>query len=187
MGQLRTRILSSMTLRRALAIGGGAALVGAWLASAANTRVSAPPARAERAADAHDRFVSDVRHQAERLRERLNAAAVVPEPMRNPFEFGGRLTHPIPAAAPMRSEPAAPIVITEPPAPPPPSLTLMGIAEDGPAAALVRTAMISGAGQLFLAKTGDTVAERFTVKAIGADVVELIDVTDGRTVRLALR
>jgi hypothetical protein len=40
---------------------------------------------------------------------------------------------------------------------------------------------------LFFAKAGDTVTARYTVTAIGADAVELRDVTTGETLRLALQ
>ena len=51
----------------------------------------------------------------------------------------------------------------------------------------MRTAVISGLGQLFFAKVGDNVTTRYTVTAIGADAVELRDVDDGETLRLALQ
>ncbi len=51
----------------------------------------------------------------------------------------------------------------------------------------MRTAVISGLGQLFFAKAGDNVTTRYTVTAIGADAVELRDATTGETVRLALQ
>ena len=56
--------------------------------------------------------------------------------------------------------------------------------EDGK---IVRTAVISGLGQLFFAKAGDNVTTRYTVAAIGADAVELRDATTGETMRLALQ
>ena len=56
--------------------------------------------------------------------------------------------------------------------------------EDG---TMVRTAVISGSGQLFFAKVGDTVTTRYTVTAIGADAVELRELTTGETLRLALQ
>ena len=42
-------------------------------------------------------------------------------------------------------------------------------------------------GELFVAKEGDSVAERYRVVKISTDVVELADLTQGTTVRLALR
>ena len=63
--------------------------------------------------------------------------------------------------------------------PAPPALKLSGIAEDATPDGLVRTAILSGFGQLFLAKEGDNVTERYRVVQISSDVVELTDL-DGR-------
>jgi hypothetical protein len=78
--------------------------------------------------------------------------------------------------------------------PPQPALKLVGIAEDTSAASddadnkkLVRTAIISGEGQLFLVKEGESVTTRYRVAKISADVVELTDLGIGATRRLALK
>ena len=68
-----------------------------------------------------------------------------------------------------------------------PPLKLSGIAEDAGADGPVRIAFISGEGQLFMVKEGDTVTTRYRVAKISADVVELIDVVDNSIRRLALR
>jgi hypothetical protein len=67
-----------------------------------------------------------------------------------------------------------------------PTLKLSGIAEDATPNGFVRTAIISGLGQLFLAKEGEQVTERYRVVRISPEVVELIDIQNGTTVRLAL-
>ena len=64
---------------------------------------------------------------------------------------------------------------------------LAGIAEDAGADGPVRTAIISGGGQLFMVKEGETVTPRYRVAKISADVVELTDVIDNSVRRLALR
>jgi hypothetical protein len=51
----------------------------------------------------------------------------------------------------------------------------------------MRTAFISGGGQLFMVKEGDHVTARYTVAKISADVVELTDAIDNSVRRLALR
>lgn len=52
----------------------------------------------------------------------------------------------------------------------------------------MRTAIISGLGQLFFAKVGDRVAGRYEVTAIGVDIVELKDLNDAtRLLRLTMR
>jgi hypothetical protein len=66
-------------------------------------------------------------------------------------------------------------------------LKLSGIAEDETADGPVRTAILSGFGQLFLVKEGEAVAERYRVLRISSDVVELADLTEGHTIRLVLR
>jgi len=67
------------------------------------------------------------------------------------------------------------------------TLRLSGIAEDRTPGGVVRTAIISGRGQLFLAKQGDAVTDRYQVARISSEVVELTDLTDGSLVRLALK
>jgi hypothetical protein len=66
-------------------------------------------------------------------------------------------------------------------------MRLSGIAEDATPDGVVRTAIISGFGQLFLAKEGDQVTDRYRVVKISSDVVELTDLADRSTFRLALR
>jgi hypothetical protein len=173
---------------RIVLLGLFAVLVAVWGSSA-----SLPLARSADQADRH--AASDERQPAPLLFDLDEASNRLhkvqrdsPPPLeggRNPFEFS-RLP------APHASAPAAPPAdaIAPPPAqpPPPPLFTLSGIAdkagEDGKPA---RTAIISGLGQLFFAKTGDNVTARYTVTAIGADAVELRDVTTGETLRLALQ
>ena len=126
-----------------------------------------------------------------RLRERLRPDAAPREATRNPFIF--RSTRPAsPAsrigAAVENGASAAPTVLE----PARPRLTLAGIAED-PAPSgdtIVRTAIISGNGQVFLAKEGDTVTDRnvdYKVGKISADSAELIDLRDNTIHRLALK
>ena len=79
---------------------------------------------------------------------------------------------------------ATPVV---PVAPPPPPFKLIGVAEDAGPAGPVRTAIVSGPGQLFLVKEGQNVTLRYRVIKISADVVELQDLGDKTTLRLALK
>jgi hypothetical protein len=51
----------------------------------------------------------------------------------------------------------------------------------------VRTAIISGGGQLFLVKEGEAFADRYRVVRIGAEAVELHDEADDALIRLGLR
>jgi hypothetical protein len=120
---------------------------------------------------------------AARLRARSTTAPAPRSPGRNPFDFEQPPQKP--AAIPAHA--AAPALPTAPLVPPPPPLTLSGIAETQQGDRLVRTAMIAGAGPLLFAKVGDKLANRYDVTAIGPDIVELRDSTDGRVLKLVLR
>jgi hypothetical protein len=67
---------------------------------------------------------------------------------------------------------------------------LIGVAEDTTTDGLVRTAIISGPGQLYVVKEGDRVTSRYRVARISPDVVELDDLArigDASVLRLALK
>ena len=51
----------------------------------------------------------------------------------------------------------------------------------------IRVAFIAGEGQLFMVKEGELVTPRYRVAKISDEVVELTDVIDNSTRRLALR
>jgi Tfp pilus assembly protein PilP len=85
-------------------------------------------------------------------------------------------------------EPRAAIVeMPAPPRPVEPPLKLSGIAEDPGPDGPVRMAFISGEGQLYMVKVGDPVTARYKVERISSDVVELLDLTENTTRRLAMR
>ena len=123
-----------------------------------------------------------------RLRERLRPDPRPSEHARNPFAFqtarpAATISGP---AANDATVAAAPVDL------PRLRLTLAGIAEDPSpdGGGSVRTAIITGNGQLFLAKDGDTVADRgveYRVGNISADSAELIDLRDNTTRRLTLK
>jgi hypothetical protein len=174
---------------RIVLLGLFAVLVAVWGASA-----SLPLARSggqgdrSAAKDDHQPAPSlfDGDEASTRLRNRQRESPAPREGGRNPFEYA-RVTAP-PAAAVPAPPPADTIAPPPPSAPPPPLFTLSGIADKtGEDGKVVRTAVISGLGQLFFAKAGDNVTPRYTVSAIGADAVELRDATTGETVRLALQ
>jgi hypothetical protein len=176
-----------MTPTRAAAYIGAVSLLAAWFASAAGVIRSprAPRAPARTTGTSGDAVAFDVQAQAERLQRRLDAAPRPQKPVRNPFTFHARPRVQAEAPPPVAAGPAP---VLEPAADPEPELTLIGVAEDKTPTGLVRTAMIAGAGeQLTLAKVGQDVAGRYTVKAIGADAVELADTATGRIRRLALK
>ena len=171
-----------MNVKRIATIGGAAALA-AWLAAAANSGnrdliepgvVRTPPIDARGAALAGE---------ITRLHERLRPSVAPRQPSRDLFSFAPRQTPP--ALAPPQARPALTETIVV--RPPPPAVQLSGIAEDVTAGAVVRTAIISASGQLFLVKEGEQVTARYRVVKISSEVVELTDLTEGTTLRLALK
>jgi hypothetical protein len=164
-----------------------ATVLAAWLASAAGVmnRPEVPaPTPAPVQTTGTETLAEEVQAQAGRLRERLASAPVPQRPTRNPFQFAPRVT-----AAPKRAAASAlpPVVDTAPVLPEPP-LSLVGIAEDAGEAGPVRTAIVTiEGGDTLLLRAGEFIGARYRVKAIGADAVELSDLTNGAVRRLVLR
>jgi hypothetical protein len=169
----------------------GAAVCGAWLASAAGvTRQArtAPPARPPADVVQFDALAADVQAQASRLRERLAQAPAPNSTPRNPFRFAPAPSHRQGRAAVTRASvpEASAIEVAMPPAEP--ALDLIGIAEASTADGLVRTAMLTGdTGDLIMAIRGQRILGRYDVAAVGAEAVELKDVQTGAIRRLVLR
>src|SRR5215204_2823591 len=175
-----------MTHSRAAIYGLGGTLLVAYLAAANMPGPgSAPTERArEQPAAATEAIADDVRAQAGRLQQRMKQAPVPQTTSRNPFAFG---MTPRPRAA--ESFRAAPVVEPEslPAIPPPPTLTLMGIAEETLPQGVRRTAIIAGDGDtLFMVGEGQPVGDRYKVTKIGAGAVELEDLVSRAYRRLAL-
>lgn len=177
-----------MTARKAVFLGVGVALLASYFAAANMPSQEIEPARERpaRAAIAPEALAVEVSSQASRLHTRLAQAPLPESNPRNPFSFGvaPRAPQPRTIRAAVAEEPP----VAAPTAPPPPALTLMGIAEetspDGPR----RTAVIGGEGDhLFIVREGDLLGGAYRVKKIGADAVELEDVTTKAFRRLALR
>ena len=185
-GERQREAEGAMTPKRAAAYIGGFALLAAWLASAASTafRRDPPPALEPRAAIAStEMLAAEIQSQAQRLRQRLAAAPMPQEPARNPFAF--RVPDLPPPAAPVRRPVDA---FAAPAAPPEPALALIGVAEDRGANGPVRTAMLADdRNELFLVTVGESLMGRYQVEAIGADAIELKDLSSGSVRRLALR
>lgn len=166
----------------------GAAVCGAWLASAAGVARQSrilpvrPPAPEVVQLDA---LAAEVQSQAERLRQKLASAPAPRAADRSPFNFDSpavrrrtpaRLPQVIALPEPVQAEIREPV------------LELIGIAESGTGDALVRTAMITGGhAELMMVTVGQRILSRYDVIAVSADAVELKDVESGATRRLILR
>ena len=176
----RSALLSIMSFKRtaAIALIGGALI--AWLAGAATSNRPLPPLPPETNTPIEARGAA-LDDEIARLHERLRPSASPRLPTRNLFAYRAA-AH----AAPL--PPARPAVADAPPAAPSlPPLKLAGIGEDEGPDGPVRIAFISGEGQLFMVKEGEMVTPRYRVARIAADVVELQDVNDMTTRRLAMR
>ena len=143
------------------------------------------PVAAPASVVALDRFGAALATEIARLHERLHPTAT-PLQTRDLFQYSAARS----ASAPSRHAPMAPtpveasltpaVVIDAPP------LKLIGIAEDGQADAVVRTAIVSAPGDVLLVKIGDLVGDRHRVAGISTTAVELVDTADDSRLTLAL-
>ncbi len=173
-----------MNLKRTTTIAVVGAALAAWLAGAATSNHVIPSAPVHRPAGIELRG-AELAGEIEKLHERLAPSATPSAPGRNLFAFQAAPVRPVPTVAVL---PVPRPALTEfAPALAQPALKLSGIAEDAGADGPIRIAFISGEGQLFMVKEGETVTPRYRVAKISADVVELTDVIDNSTRRLALR
>ena len=173
-----------MNLKRvfAFAIAGGA--LAALIAGATTTgyrRAPLPPAR-DKHTGKSDLSGAALAVEIQRLHERLRPSTPPEQPSRNLFEYRSRRS-----SAPIQSQPAIMSPAATPVAAAPPPLELIGVATDGAGDATVRTAILSGFGQLYLVKEGERVNDRYRVVRIGADAVELADADQSTPIRIALK
>jgi len=122
-----------------------------------------------------------------RLHERLRPDTVPRERPRNLFAFRSTARSvpvtqaPLGAASDGRTAPVAAAL---------PPLTLAGLAEDAGPNGPVRTAIVSGDGQVFLVKEGEAFSVRditYRVATISANSVEVVDVSHGQSRTLFLK
>jgi hypothetical protein len=163
-----------------IVLGGGA--LAAWLAGAATSNRAVPDPIVPRPTHIDARG-ADLANEIARLREHLRPASTPRAPARNVFRYSATPPPPLPPPA------SHPALVEAPLAPKPVllPLRLSGIAEDAGPEGPVRIAIISGDGQLYMAKVGDLVTPRYRVTQIAAEVVELLDLEDSSTRRLALK
>lgn len=172
-----------MDLKRAATIVVVGVVLGIWLAAAATSGGRRNAAVADLRVPTVDVRGATLSGEITRLNERLRPTTS-PHGNRNLFQFAGarpRSTAVVVAPKPALSEAAAA------PAPLPPMIKLVGIAEDEGPNGPVRTAILSDAGKLLFVKEGETATSRYRVVKIAEDVVELADTLAGSTIRLPLR
>lgn len=172
-----------MNVKRIVMIGVAGGAVAVWIAAAAtsNTRTIAPIVPVK--PNVIDKSGAELAVEVKRLHERLRPSDT-PLHSRDLFRYAAR-----PAASSGSTTTAT--FVAPPPEPPPAAivapLKLEGLAEDHGDQGTVRTAIISGFGDIFLVKEGDQVTLRYRVAKISPDAVELTDLTDNTPLRLALR
>jgi hypothetical protein len=180
---LRSSQLIHMKRTATIVVVGGALL--AWLAGAATSNRTSVPLPILQRTPIELRG-EELAVEIARLQERLRPTSTPRQPGRNLFSFHAAAARAA-RTAPMVAAPAPALVEAPPALPVLPALKLAGIAEDEGPEGPVRTAIISGQGQLFLVKEGESVLQRYRVTKISADVVEIVDLEDNSIRRLALR
>ena len=176
---------------KSTAVVSGAGLLSMWFAASPPAPIPATtsPATTQPSATAGTTG-SDIEQQAERLQARVRRETDYREPSRNLFRFGPRIVQRPAARAPAPSAPAPTNTTPEfiPPAPPPPPLvSLSGVATDQAGDRTVRTAILSSPSGVLLVHEGDDVLGQFRVDHIGEDAVDLTGINDGSSLRLTLK
>jgi hypothetical protein len=175
----------TMNVRRVVWFGVWALAIASWFASASTSGVRPPiaPLPPPKPA-AIDWSVAALQSEVSRLHDRIGPTAS-PAGSRDLFRFSARTPRrplgAVPNRAPMAEADVAP------PVAPRPSLKLIGIAEDASADGIVRTAIVSGPGDVYLVKAGDTVAGQYRVEQVSTDAVQLTNIATAASTTLALR
>jgi len=174
--------------RRGMALVLAVAAVATWFAIMAGRGVGPaepPTARPLVVESPLDPAIRSIQGQAGRLRAYLTGAPPLALATRNPFRFRGR-----PEAQPEIRGARAALTAARSGVPGSiarPELALAGLAEDPSPSGPIRTAIISGMGQLFLVKEGEGFGGRFQVVRIGTNAVEVLDQREGSTFSLVLK
>jgi len=174
-----------MSVKRIVAIGAVGGTLAVWLAAASTMLTQPVIDTSQRKTTAVELRGAALAAEITRLRERLRPTAAPQLPSRNLFEFS--------RTAPARAASPAPRGLQEAEAPrpaaaaAPPPLRLVGMAEDAGPEGPVRTAIVSGFGQLFLVKEGERVTARYQVAKISSDAAEIKDLGDNSTITLVLK
>ena len=172
----------TMNVRRVVWLGVSALAVASWLASASTSGVrSRAVPSAPRLPDGLDRSSAALQSEMTRLHDRIGPTAA-PMKSRDLFHFNLRTIRPEKAAtvSPEAAGPAPMLAV------PRPVLKLIGIAEDDSEIGSVRTAIVSGLGDLFLVKTGETIAGQYHVDQVSADAVQITDTSTSAPTTLVL-
>jgi hypothetical protein len=172
-----------MNVKRVVVLGVVGAAMIAWFAAASTTGTRPAIDPVVRKTTVVELRGAELAAEIARLHERLRPGTAPQTPGRNLFEFSRRA--PARLAAPLPPPPAVNDPV--PMALPAPAVKLIGIAEDPGADGPLRTAIISGFGQVFLVKIGERVADRYEVAKISSDAAQLTDLGNNSTLTLVLK
>lgn len=172
---------------KATTVVSGATLLAGWLASAPPSSTTAAATTSATPGPQAAAAASDIGQLAARLQTQTRQAADYGSPERNLFRFGQSVPVRSAASQPGTSVAPAPPVEILPQAPPPPPVTLAGVASDPDGTRTVRTAILSSPAGVLLVHEGDEVLGQYRVGAIGEDAVELTRLSDGTAFRITLK
>jgi hypothetical protein len=159
-----------MNITRTVLIGVAGGALAAWFAAASTSSTPSAPIQPT-ATRAADKSGAELAAEISRLHEHLHPTVAPDQPARDLFAFRARTARTASANIPpqVMDVPAEPV-------PPPPPFSLIGVAEDSG----VRTAIVSGLGELFLLKEGERFAAgRYTIVRIEQAAVEVADAANG--------
>lgn len=152
-----------------------AAVVAIWLVLPRSMFSPAPNSSPFADLTATEKTVTAIDAELARMHSRAGLATATPASTRNPFRFG--------------ASPAPPVTRTPPPpAPPPPPPApvlpkLIAISSQTTTGGVVRSAALSVADNVVIARPGDTVGT-LVVHTIGDEFVELVDPATGTAYRV---
>jgi hypothetical protein len=178
--------MNVMTARRAAIFVIVLGALAAWIAAAATSGVREVRPLAPFSPPPIDKTGAELEAEIHRLRDRLRPTAT-PRLGRDLFQFAAARPRVAPQAVPVQPQTAS--IPPMPVAPPPPQLTLIGVAQDAADSGPIRTAIISTSGQLFLVKEGEEVVaagSRYRVTKI-SDASADLSAPDQTTLHLALK
>ena len=176
-----------MRLLRLLLVLPVVAGVAAWLVAVGGAAPETPLAPASVRTDLDAARAEEVAAHASRLRERLATMPARPGAKRNLFRFESHARAAAHLTRTVVRDAVPDAVESQPTAPVRPELHLIGMAEDTADGVVQRTAIVSGLNQVYLVKQGDQIAMRFLVRRVGADAVEIEDLSDSTPISLGLR
>lgn len=168
---------------KAYATASGVTVLAGWLASAppSNTPDAGAPGPSQTTPQqATSR--TGIEREATRLEARVRREVAYAQPRRNPFRFGAGGPTVGSGIDVAEASPAAETFV--PAVPPPPPVSLAGIAEDQVEERLERTAILSSPDGVLLVREGEDVLGQYRVSKIESEAVELVRLADGATLRL---